>query len=562
MKVCFLFFTDPPKAFSSSVAALSAAAKAAGHETSSIEIHRKSRIEDAANQVAEIDVDVLAVSTMTRDWPGAAALLTMVGERNRAYVVAGGYHASLAPQDVAACERVDAICIGEGERPLVALLERLQRGRPSESLPGLWVRGRSGFSAPVPEADSEPDITNLPLWDYDVFGDMRAILDSGVNTFGGLVDRYLPVRASRGCPFTCTYCSAPKWGKIGKFNEEGRRNTRPVAHLCDELAVLRDRFDPEGFEFWDEHFPLALEWLEELADVYPKRVGRPFKVEMHPNAANRERLELLAKAGLSMFHCGVEAADENMRRNLLNRRTRDSVLQRVFDDCRDLGIRTSASVMTMLPGETRDQMMSTVSLLRRLEPGWFVWSSYQALPGTALGEKAVLEWPEPATERFDDYRRIDSATPAKATLDDKDDVYRAFGEYQADRVHASSQGSTATRTRHRPDHVAGTRKVPSLEFVTLLGLSPPDATLDSRTLRVNAVVAEHGSLVIEVEGAAVPPQELVISAIEANVRYFTSTKRLGFGYRGQSAPPILIQTLTAMARRLAPYGFDELRHAV
>jgi anaerobic magnesium-protoporphyrin IX monomethyl ester cyclase len=562
MKVCFLFFTDPPRPFSSSVAALSAAVKAAGHQAMSVEVRRKSRIDDAVDRVAGIDADVLAVSSMTRDWPGAAALLSRLGERTRAYVVAGGYHPTLAPRDVASCERVDAVCIGEGERPLVAVLEQLRSARPRESLPGLWVRGPSGFSDPIPEGDSEPDIADLPPWDYDVFGDMREILDRGVNTFGARVDRYLPVRASRGCPFTCTYCSAPKWGKVGKFNEAGRRNVRPVNHLCDELAALRDRYDPEGFEFWDEHFPLALEWLQEFAEVYPSRVGLPFKAEMHPNAANRARLELLAKAGLSMFHCGVEAADEDLRRNVLNRRTRDSVLQRVFDDCRDLGIATSASVMTMLPGETREQMMSTVSLLRQLEPQWFVWSTYQALPGTVLGEKAVPKWPEPARERFDDYRRIESATPAQATLDDKDDVYRAFGEYQADLVRAAVQEHEATRTRERPDHVAGIRKRPSRELVTMLGLSPPDAPLHPRTVRVNTVAPEHDALIIEVESDFFPPQEVVISALDSTTRYFTSTARLGFAYRGRNAPPGLTNTLRAMAQRLAHCGIEDLRRAI
>lgn len=563
MKVCFLFFTDPPRAFSSSVAALSAAVKAAGHESSCIEIHRKSRIVEAAGRLAKIETDVLAVSSMTRDWPGAAALLAMLDSRNRPYIVVGGYHPSLAPQDVASCDNVDAICIGEGERPLVALLERLTDSRSGESMPGLWVRGSRGFTAPAPAADSEPDIVDLPAWDYDVFGDMRAILDRGVNTFGALVDRYLPVRASRGCPFTCTYCSAPKWGKIGKLNEPGRRNVRPVEHLCEELAALRDRYAPEGFEFWDEHFPISIEWLEELAALYPRKVGLPFKVEMHPNVADRVRLELLARAGLGMFHCGVETADEEMRRNLLNRRTRDSVLQRVFDDCRGLGIATSASVMTMLPGESKDQMLATVALLRRLEPDWFVWSNYQALPGTALGEKAVPEWPKPATERFDDYRRIDSVTPASATLADKEEVYGAFGEYQDDRVRAALQGRTPRRTRDRPaERVAAAKITPSAALVALLGLSPPDSPLSAHTVRVNRVVPDAASILIELESASFPPHEIVISAIESNARYFKSTAQLGFAYRGHSAPSPLISTLTALSKRLEHRTIDDLRRAL
>jgi hypothetical protein len=170
---------------------------------------------------------------------------------------------------------VNASACGYGARPLTTLLEQLERGRPRESYPGMWIRDWSaggGWTDPIPGADPEPDIVALPAWDYDVFGDMKTILRTGVNTFGPHVDGYLPTRAGRGCPFTCAYCSAPRWGKLQNFAAKDKRNTRPVAHLCDELASLRDRYEPEGFEFWDEHFPISVEWLRELAREYPLAV--------------------------------------------------------------------------------------------------------------------------------------------------------------------------------------------------------------------------------------------------------------------------------------------------
>ena len=104
--------------------------------------------------------------------------------------------------------------------------------------------------------------------------------------------------------------------------------------------------------------------------------------------------------------------DEELRRKTLNRRTRDIELQRVFDDCRRLGLATSASLMTTLPGETRQQTRSTTELLRRLQPGSFMWSTYQPLPGTPLGDAAVDQWPGPSRETFDDYASTAGRTPA------------------------------------------------------------------------------------------------------------------------------------------------------
>ncbi|MEQ8888907.1 MAG: cobalamin-dependent protein, partial [Sandaracinaceae bacterium] len=111
MKVSFVFFTDPPRPFSSSVAQLAAVVRAAGHEASALEVGREERIVDAARRLEAEAADVVAISSMTRDWPGAAGLLREL--ESDAFVVVGGYHATMAPRDVALSPRVDAICIGE-----------------------------------------------------------------------------------------------------------------------------------------------------------------------------------------------------------------------------------------------------------------------------------------------------------------------------------------------------------------------------------------------------------------------------------------------------------------
>lgn len=559
MRALFLFFTDPPRAFSSSVAALAAVVRSAGHEPLALEVHRKQKIADVAAKVDALAPDLLGVATMTRDWAGARALLERLS--CDPYVVVGGYHASLAPRDVAACERVDAIAIGEGERPLKTLLDQLARDRPKTSYPGMWVRNYSkarDWSDPLPPADPEPDIVALPPWDYDVFGDMRAILGHGVNTFGPHVDRYLPTRAGRGCPFTCAYCSAPRWGKLQNFAARDKRNTRPVAHLCDELASLRDRYEPEGFEFWDEHFPISVEWLRELASEYPRRVGIPFKVEMHPSAASRERLELLVEAGCILFHCGVESGDEAFRHDVLNRRTPDARLQQLFDDCRALGLATSASLMTMLPGETRAQTRSTTDLLHRLQPGSFMWSTYHPLPGTVLGDAAVAEWPGPARERFDDYDDVVTRTPPQVSAAERADTFRELADLQSSLVQIASR-KRAEQTRARPVEIPVAKRVAPLELARLLGLAPAGARLDGP--RINTASFERGELTVEIEHPQFSPHEVRIAPREGS-RHFVEGKRVGLSYRGQSAPQLLLRILRAIAERLGDTDIEALRAAL
>ncbi|PRP97466.1 coproporphyrinogen III oxidase [Enhygromyxa salina] len=559
MKILFLFFTDPQRAFSSSVAALSAIVREAGHEPLALEVFRKYRIDHVARHIDDLQPDVVGVSSMTRDWPGASALLARLG--CDPYIVVGGYHASLAPQDVATCATVDAICIGEGERPLRSLLAELDGGaRDLATRPGLWVRQSEGWTDPVPPADPVPDIASLPWWDYEVFGEVTQIIDAGINTFGPLADGYLPTRAGRGCPFTCAYCSAPRWGKLQNFADRGKRNTRPVADLCAELASLRDRYTPEGFEFWDEHFPLQIEWLRELAEHYPARVGLPFKVEMHPSAASRERLALLAEAGCVLFHCGIEAGNEDFRRDVLNRRTPDAKLQQVFDDCRELGLETSASLMTMLPGETRTHTRSTTDLLHRLRPDSFMWSTYHPLPGTVLGDAAVARWPTPARETFDDYDEVHTRTPPLVDATERSETFLELGALQGQLVQlAAERRGDDHRLRARPVEIPMPKRPVPAKLATLLGLAPPDAELERA--RANMASFEQGVLRVEIEHPAFAPQEIRVAPLDGS-RHFIEAGRVGLSYRGREAPPALLETLRGIATVLGETELDELRDAL
>ncbi|MCS6799538.1 MAG: B12-binding domain-containing radical SAM protein [Myxococcota bacterium] len=381
MRVLFVAFSKPWTPFNSSVAALAGVVRAAGHEPVALALPLDVGPTQGAWFAATLRPDLVCVTAMTRDAPVARALLPLLRARTGAPVVVGGYHATFSPRDFAVLDGVDAIGIGEGERALRALLDDLVRGT-MRTRPGLWVRGPRGFEGEPPPPDPEPDIAALPPWDYEALGDVRAMLDHGINTLGPVQDRYLPLRASRGCPYGCAYCSAPSWN--GLHRNGWRRNVLPVEQLCDEAARLRDRWHPDGFEMWDEHFPIDERWLRELATRWPERVGLPFRIEWHPAAASRERLRLVREAGCELVHVGVEVGDPELRRRTLLRRQSDELLERVFADARALGLATSASVMVGVPGERADQVERTVALLERLRPDSFMWSNYTPLPGTAL----------------------------------------------------------------------------------------------------------------------------------------------------------------------------------
>ncbi len=560
MKVLFPVITEPWTHFSSSVAALSAAVRSAGHDSAILAIPLASTVRDAAERIASEPADVIGVNAWTRDWEALAELLPMIKASRDVFTVVGGYHATLAAREVASCEGADAICIGEGDRALPALLDQLAGSRTALRVPGMWLRGPSGFAEPIPTGAPEPDIAALPPWDYEVFGDVAKLLELGINTFSPVKDRFLPARASRGCPFKCAYCSAPRWGTAAGFDAQGRRNVRPVEHLCSELGALRDRHRPDGFEFWDEHFPIELDWLRELAREYPARVGLPFRVEMHPNAATRPRIEALVAAGCVSLHVGVEAGDAEYRRRVLKRTATNVTLERVFADARELGLLVTAAVMMGSPGETAEQVQATLDLVRRLRPANVVWSAYTDLPGTELGERA----PRPRlgnAERFDDFRKRPPAARMAMSESQAEQFRQGLSELKNELVASAGWQGAPSRAGTRSPLLSGARMTsrPSQRLLDLLGLHPPGGPA-SAGVRVNFAEWHFEGAVIEIESTELPPRVIVIRARDAGPSY-AATDHLSVAYPGREAQDALQHTLDALVVRLAHVTLDEVRRA-
>jgi len=92
-------------------------------------------------------------------------------------VVIGGIAASLGKPEWTLAH-ADALVIGEAEETWPQVIRDAQAGR----------------LRPTYQSEEPPDIKTLPLPRYDLMN-------------GGVYGRWTPVQATRGCPFTCSFCS-------------------------------------------------------------------------------------------------------------------------------------------------------------------------------------------------------------------------------------------------------------------------------------------------------------------------------------------------------------------
>lgn len=104
-------------------------------------------------------------------FPLASRLLDVISGY-RGVVIVGGVFATFAPDKCIAHPNVDAICIGEGEKPLVDLCECLRNNKPLLGISGLWIKQGDGTVQKNPMG-SPIVLDDLPTPDYSVLDQQK-----------------------------------------------------------------------------------------------------------------------------------------------------------------------------------------------------------------------------------------------------------------------------------------------------------------------------------------------------------------------------------------------------
>ncbi len=172
--------------------------------------------------IQEIDMrevmsaDLVAISAITSTAPQSYRLADRVREAG-VVAVLGGTHVSFLPEE--AIQHADYVVRGEGEFAFQELVDAIQRGQGFEKIQNLSHLDEAGRLINNPERPKIPNLDVNPITDYSLISGWKP---------GGVIS----VATSRGCPFSCTFCSVP-----GMYGHAFR--THSVGRVLEELEVHR-----------------------------------------------------------------------------------------------------------------------------------------------------------------------------------------------------------------------------------------------------------------------------------------------------------------------------------
>jgi len=333
-------------------------------------------VEDFAALVRRYQPDLIGLSSIEVTHPLGVRLLDALKGSGIPTVV-GGPYATFAPELVIRTESVDMVCVGEGERALVELCQRLRAGQDITTIKNLWVKQdgriyRNPLRPPV-------DLRTLPQQDWSVYDKRRFW-----KPMGGKISVTGTFEMNRGCPYTCTFCINSGldqlYGGLGGYYRE-----QDIESLVEEMAEKKQEYNLAYVYLVAESFlTTTRERIRRFGRLYQEKVGLPFWVEARPESVTEDKVGVLQEIGCEGISVGVESGNADLRKNLLGRKVSDKTIRRAFELLRGTGIRVSANNIIGFPTETRDMVFDTIHLDRQLQPDGVMVSFFSPYKGATL----------------------------------------------------------------------------------------------------------------------------------------------------------------------------------
>lgn len=320
--------------------------------------------------VDRIDPDhagVIGVSCMfSQDWPVARRLIERIKARfPGTCLIAGGEHISaMAEHALSDCPAIDVCVVREGEATLLELIQLLDEGPAAfrRALPGvLGIVYRGGDGRIVVNAHrpriAELDDIPYPAWDLTP---IENYLDSG-SGFGVNKGRNMPIVASRGCPYACTFCSnVNMWTR--------KWDARDPARVVDEMQHYVERYGATNFDFYDLTAIVRKDWIMAFCGELDRR-GLKISYQL-PSGTRSEAIDAEVAAALHRSGCcHIVYAPESGSERTLKRVKKQIKLPRLFDSMRAavrVGTFVKANIVLGFPGDTHGDIWKTFWFLVRL----------------------------------------------------------------------------------------------------------------------------------------------------------------------------------------------------
>jgi len=240
--------------------------------------------------------DIIGFSVMfSQEWPFIRNFIRAVRKAfPHATFVVGGEHITALPEySLRDCPEINFAITGEGELSFLALCSAIRKKENLQAVPGVcYLQDGAFFSNPkkrIVNVDEMP----WPAWDLL---QLEPYFQPNF-TMGISHGRNLPILATRGCPYQCTFCSsATMWTT--------KYVMRKPEDVVDEIEYNIKQYGANGIDFFDLTAIVQKKWVMEFTEELKRRkIKIPWSLPSgtRSEALDSEVLSNLKETGMELL---------------------------------------------------------------------------------------------------------------------------------------------------------------------------------------------------------------------------------------------------------------------
>lgn len=362
------------------LASIAASARAAGHEVSLFTVNRSEDVQQLMVSAGQFQPEVIGFTSVSSQFRYVSDIATLLHEAHpQATMVCGGVYTTIYPECIKEASVFDAIFRGESEHSFVEFLRRLEAGEDAYVTANIaYLRNGRLIVNPLAPLIEDLNILPNPARDFDY----------ATKRYDAVV---APFCFSRGCPFNCAYCSnhaIAKANNLANYKPRFRSVDSSLVEICEALTQYPKISE---LEFWDDNLGLNKRWFTEFLSRYAREVSLPYKCRINPAIMNEEKAALLKETGCVMLRMGIETGNEEFRRRVLERPISNAQIEKAFQACHKVGLRTFSFNILGAPGETESTLKDTIALNRAVCPDDSIGFIFHPYEGTRLGDRCYKD---------------------------------------------------------------------------------------------------------------------------------------------------------------------------
>ena len=318
----------------------------------------------------------------THEWPLVVKLIDLIKNKfpNKKIII-GGEHVSAMPEFCLATSKADYIVMGEGEETIVELIsDNLIEENKLKKIRGLGYRLENEIFI-NPRRQRRTDLDEIALPDWQSF----EVKKYHQNRFvGGMYSESItvPILATRGCPYQCTYCSAPNMWLP-------RWIPRDPIKVVDEIEYYKKTFNAKNFPFQDLTAIIKKEWIKAFCEEIIKRnlnITWQLPTGTRSEAIDDEISNLLKKSGMTSMAYAPESGSEETRK-FIKKKMKTENLFKSINSAAKAGLNIAVFIVIGFPHDNKKNLRENINFIKRLASQGVTDMSvgyYMALPGTQL----------------------------------------------------------------------------------------------------------------------------------------------------------------------------------